>query len=315
MRRFLKISLAVVGLCAFAAAPGQASVKFGSSMLGPVDNTTCQAPMGFTQNCTLALSVLPPANQEPGGTVAPSDGVIVGWTLRSGNSLIEHKVRLRVIRGTEAVATGPTESLQLNAGFNNFLARLPVQAGDKIGIDTLEVAELQSVPVIRSLPGASFQRWFPPLADGQTFAPTVTTSDFELMLNATLEPDADKDGWGDETQDKCVGSAGAADGCPGTTVVDPPPPTGPIPTEAVPDTKIGKVTIIAGQKKVSFRFTATVANATFQCKLDKKPWKPCKSPRTYKGLKGGRHSFKVKAIGPTAVQDPTPAKRSFKLAL
>ena len=142
----------------------------------------------------------------------------------------------------------------------------------------------------------------------------------ELLVQATLEPDADGDGWGDETQDRCLGVPGSYEGCPTpATPVAPVALTGlpgaPTPTEAVPNTRIGKVTIQAAKARVIVRFTATVAGSKFRCKLDKKRWKKCKSPRVFKNLKEGRHLFKVKAIGPTAVPDPTPAKRSFRVEL
>ena len=157
------VALFVVSLGSSTAA---ASVKFGSSMLGPADSSSCIAPMSGTFSCSFALSALPPANQEPGGTVAPSDGVIVAWTVRSGNSLVEHKLRLRVVRGNTGVASGPLESLPLNGGFYNYAARISVKAGDKIGLDTPGVPALQSVPVFRNLSGAGFEFWAPPLADG-----------------------------------------------------------------------------------------------------------------------------------------------------
>lgn len=317
MRRFLKISLAAAALCAFAAAPAGAAVTFGSAMLNEPTGAPC-ATVTEPQSCTYAIGTLPAESQEAGGTVAPIAGVISSWKVKAGpnsSASDEPDLRLRVLRGNTGAGSGPIEELPLGKGIYSYIARLPVQAGDRLGLDFIGVQPGEAPPVAKTMTGATTDTWSPLLADGATLLPsTGTNNDYELMVQATIEPDADKDGWGDETQDKCVGSAGPANGCPGTTVVDPPPPSGPIPTEAVPDTSIGKVTIIAGQKKVTFRFTATVANSSFQCKLDKKPWKPCKSPRTYKGLKGGRHSFKVKAIGPTAVPDPTPAKRGFRLA-
>ena len=36
---------------------------------------------------------------------------------------------------------------------------------------------------------------------------------------ARLEPDADHDGYGDETQDKCLGTAGTFNGCPNTVTL------------------------------------------------------------------------------------------------
>ncbi len=66
-------------------------------------------------------------------------------------------------------------------------------------------------------------------------------------------------------------------------------------------------------KKVKFKFTSSEAGSTFKCKLDKKPVKFCKSPKTYKKLKPGKHVFKVWAIDKAGNKDPTPAKRKFKV--
>ena len=37
------------------------------------------------------------------------------------------------------------------------------------------------------------------------------------------------------------------------------------------------------------------------------------SPKTYRNLKLGKHTFKVRATDPAGNTDPTPAKRSFKI--
>ena len=60
-------------------------------------------------------------------------------------------------------------------------------------------------------------------------------------------------------------------------------------------------------------FTATGAPASFECKLDKKPFKPCKSPKKLKRLKKGKHKFKVRAIDPAGNTDPSAAKDKFKV--
>jgi hypothetical protein len=67
--------------------------------------------------------------------------------------------------------------------------------------------------------------------------------------------------------------------------------------------------------RVTFRFNANAAGSTFQCKLDDKPFQGCASPKTYKGLSEGRHTFAVRAIGPTGLVDPTPGKRFFRVDL
>jgi hypothetical protein len=79
-----------------------------------------------------------------------------------------------------------------------------------------------------------------------------------------------------------------------------------------PDTKITKGPPKKTHKTtVKFKFTATEAGSTFQCKLDGKPFKPCRAPKTYKKLKPGKHVFKVRAIDKAGNVDPTPAKRKF----
>jgi CSLREA domain-containing protein len=79
-----------------------------------------------------------------------------------------------------------------------------------------------------------------------------------------------------------------------------------------PDTKITKGPPKKTHKrKVTFKFTSTEGKSTFQCKLDRKPFKACSSPKTYKKLIPGKHVFKVRAIDKAGNVDPTPAKRKF----
>jgi CSLREA domain-containing protein len=61
-----------------------------------------------------------------------------------------------------------------------------------------------------------------------------------------------------------------------------------------------------------FRFISSLSGSTFECKLDRKKFKPCKSPKTYKKLKPGKHVFRVRAKK-GGVTDPTPAVRKFKV--
>jgi glucose/arabinose dehydrogenase len=92
---------------------------------------------------------------------------------------------------------------------------------------------------------------------------------------------------------------------------NPPPP--PPPTPKVPDTKLGRhPTARTAKTTATFTFSASVAGATFTCKLDGKPKAACRSPKAYKKLKPGRHTFKVWATA-GVLTDPTPAKFSWKV--
>ena len=62
-----------------------------------------------------------------------------------------------------------------------------------------------------------------------------------------------------------------------------------------------------------FKFTSTEAGSTFQCKLDRKPFKSCRSPKKYSGLKPGKHVFKVRAIDAAGNTDSSPAVKKFKV--
>ncbi|HET7589593.1 MAG TPA: hypothetical protein VFK14_05350, partial [Solirubrobacterales bacterium] len=63
----------------------------------------------------------------------------------------------------------------------------------------------------------------------------------------------------------------------------------------------------------TFRFTSSQPGSTFQCKLDGKPFKPCRSPFTTKRLNLGRHTFKVRARSQSGRVDPSPSSYSFKV--
>lgn len=79
-----------------------------------------------------------------------------------------------------------------------------------------------------------------------------------------------------------------------------------------------ETTINKGPKKKSrdrtptFRFSSDEPGSAFMCKLDRKPYKPCSSPRRYK-VGRGKHVFMVTATDSSENTDPTPAKRTFRV--
>jgi len=81
----------------------------------------------------------------------------------------------------------------------------------------------------------------------------------------------------------------------------------------VPNTKLGRHPPAKTAKtKATFSFSASVTGAKFACKLDGKKKAACKSPKTYKKLKPGKHSFKVWATA-NGKTDASPAKFSWKI--
>lgn len=293
---------AVAGVAAcglLLSAPAGAAVVSGSNLNGAPEGYGCADTFELgPRSCTYGILALPPASRAASDRAAIG-GVIVSWSVKVGASFEAHSIRLRVIRDTTGIGTGPVELVPKLAGVYSFPARLPVAAGDLIGLDSLENG-ISGLQIFATAAGANARVWEPKtLGDGEQRDPT-TTYESELLLNATIEPDADGDGYGDESQDPCPSAATGAAPCP--------------PPAVAPQTSIrkGPKGTIA-TKRVSFRFSATVAGSTFQCKLDKKPFKACKSPKAYRNLATGKHTFRVRAVGPTGLVDATPAKRTFKV--
>ena len=78
-----------------------------------------------------------------------------------------------------------------------------------------------------------------------------------------------------------------------------------------PETTLKKPKVKGDDVKI--RFSSDEPGATFRCKRDKKPFKPCTSPKTYRNLDEGKHRVAVAATDPAGNPDPSPAKRRFKI--
>ncbi len=79
-------------------------------------------------------------------------------------------------------------------------------------------------------------------------------------------------------------------------------------------TKQPKKKIVTSRKRVrvKFEFSSADPGATFLCRLDKGPSKPCSSPTSLK-VGRGRHVFSMQATDQALNADPTPAVRRFKV--
>lgn len=61
----------------------------------------------------------------------------------------------------------------------------------------------------------------------------------------------------------------------------------------------------------TFAFSSNQAETHFECSVDRKRFRRCRSPFTLKALKPGRHRFAVRAVGHDTGTDRTPASFSF----
>jgi len=81
-----------------------------------------------------------------------------------------------------------------------------------------------------------------------------------------------------------------------------------------PDTRIvGGPSSPTRLRSATFRFKSSESGSKFKCKLDGGKWRSCSSPKTYKGLPKGSHTFRVYAIDKVGQHDTTPAKRTWKI--
>ncbi|HEX3608050.1 MAG TPA: hypothetical protein VHU14_00050 [Solirubrobacterales bacterium] len=95
----------------------------------------------------------------------------------------------------------------------------------------------------------------------------------------------------------------------GEAVPSPPPSLPPPP----PETKLlGKPAAKTHDRTPTFRFGPATPGTSFEYRLDRGPFKPCRSPYTTKTLSFGRHTIEVRAVL-SGIRDSTPASFAFKV--
>jgi len=197
MRRIVLASV-LTAVAGFAlAAPGGA---FAATLVGsPLTGNFSGAMRSCTPACTDFNTALP----EPGANVtSPITGVITRWRMmgNAGGASFQ----LRVVHsagGGQYIGVGTSSpEIPAGAGPSTFSTSLPISAGDMIGINVPSGVTWNghSAPVI----GAGFVSVQPTLTESPPAqTPNFTVNDAEEGVNADVEPDCDKDGLGDESQD------------------------------------------------------------------------------------------------------------------
>ncbi len=93
-----------------------------------------------------------------------------------------------------------------------------------------------------------------------------------------------------------------------------PQSSGPNGGRGTPQTRITRGPRRKGRDRTpTFRFAADEGDVRFECKLDGKPFRSCRSPFTSRKLAPGRHVFQVRARDDAGQLDPSPARYGFKL--
>jgi len=284
-------------------------------MLAGVVMLACAAPSSASGAVTIGETFTPPpagaclgpitfvqSGSPESAYAVPSPGVLTSWSYQASTAVspIKLKVATRVGAGSFRIEAESALETPVASTLNTYQLRIPVESGSVIGIYVEGAAGC-----VRFLPASGFEEHYleSDLLPGQTRAFTLDGCCYQLDVSARLEPDADQDGFGDETQDECPTDASEQVLC------------GP------PETEITKAPANRSAKpEAKFKFTSSEPGSSFQCKLkgeglkkSVKKYKDCDSPRGYKGLDEAKFRFSVRATDEAGHTDPSPAKDKFKV--
>lgn len=204
-------ALVAISLCGAGSA---SAAEFGDGCVG--NNALSGEPVTLFQ-------IASPESPLP--TAAPISGVITKWTVNliTGPTVPTFAQTLKIVRAntsTHSAQVIAEETKTISPGLNTFSSRIPVQAGDRLGLFGVggsAVGTLYCAPSGSSNPANIVGAAEGSIASGSTAAFTEVPT-LRLPVTATVEPDVDHDGYGDETQDKCPQSAATQLACPTITL-------------------------------------------------------------------------------------------------
>jgi hypothetical protein len=202
----IAIAFLLTGMYLVAAPGASAATEFGDNCAA---NDDAEAPVTL-------FELAGAGNPLP--TAAPSAGVITKWKVNVIPVPVSIPQTLKVLRPNTSAKTVQVigeASGTANGGPNTFDTRISVQAGDRLGL--FEATSFG--PLLCELPGASIIGAF---EGGSGIGATVPfveiPTEVRIPVSAVIEPDADNDGYGDETQDKCPQVASVQAECPVVTI-------------------------------------------------------------------------------------------------
>jgi hypothetical protein len=166
-------------------------------------------------------------------------------------------------------------------------------------------------------------KWQPVGSNGAGNGPWVGEGSALAVVDRQLYAAGNFTSAGGDTQAQSVASFSL------TQIIAYPTPTvtqgpGPQPTPTVtpapaapdvtaPATSLRRTRINQAARKATFKFASGEPGSTFSCKLDRRRFRRCTSPKAYRKLAPGRHVFRVKARDRAGNLDTTPAVRRFKI--
>jgi hypothetical protein len=188
-------SFAVAASCAAMVAPATASA---ATQIGQTGDP--EGGCGTDNNVVQAMTAGPPSYAVP-----PDGGVITSWSFDADSNL--HVGRLMVFRPTaspdEFIVVGRSQYESFSGMLDVFLTRIPVQAGDLLGMRMLGGNFSCLIGTSNLADQVRHSNTTADPSDGATQTLDMVISSIRLLIAASVEADADADGFGDETQDLC----------------------------------------------------------------------------------------------------------------
>lgn len=265
--------------CLAAASGAAGATTIGASAAGtptakPASCTV--ATLNVAVSCTLFVGTFAdPAEAAPGGNFSPIDGVVARWRVSVGASgTTSLTLTPRVLGFTTqylALRSGAPQAIPAAGGTFDFEGHVPISEGDFFGIDSVANGAVGAGPAVIAniATNASYVAKSPAIPDGSPFSalgsigpPTQT----KLMISATVEPDADGDTYGDETQDLCPSRADVHTACPPPVVTKP----------TFVDGAFNFTSDIAGKAKTTLSKVSDGRKVGQKCKSKRKSGKKCK---------------------------------------
>lgn len=215
---------AMAGALVLLTASPASAITIGSNLQSPANGGICPTVSGVTEvSCTYLPFKLADSHTASGGQRLFEPLVVTSWRVSSGlpsPGTVSVKLRLRAMRLGKGPAAGlgtPFVDLPLaEPGVHVFKSQLPLNGSQEIGLDAV-VAGLgdgASAPIAHRESGVGeVAFWRPSLGEETVARPFALERDTELLLSATVEPDKDRDGYGDRTQDECPGNPERQDRC------------------------------------------------------------------------------------------------------
>jgi hypothetical protein len=198
---------AVVVVSLLGAASASAATEFGDNCSGtdPTSEPVTLFEISSTNN--------------PLPTAAPVSGVITKMKVNLVPGAPAFPVSLKVLRqiGPNTVQIIGEANGTVAGGASSIDARIPVQAGDRLGFfspsgfGAIICEEESGTSVLAAYEGGGS-------VGGTATFESGPVSKIRVPLFASIEPDADNDGFGDETQDACPQSATTQAPCPPVTL-------------------------------------------------------------------------------------------------